>query len=424
MSAILSDTRPSPVDRLPLLRRLERDRRGSAAIIFAVSILPLVAAAGMAVDGLYAFSVRSQLASAVDAAALAGARSINDANRSGQIQQFFNANFSSSVPVDPLSIAVDSGAGTVSVAARARPQTSLMKLFGRADIPVAATSIAQIQGAGGMELSMVLDVTGSMKGSKLASLKRAGNNLLNALYKTNETVKNLSIAVVPFAGRVNIKPHRDWMTPANPFLWQYWWAGCADERTGSNAWDDSTITEEKLPEYKPGGSVLNAYEFCPPSSVLPLTPEKSKIKAVIDGLEAEGNTRTDIGMSWGWRTLSPLWRATWGSATAPADYDDPKIRKVVVMMTDGENTPSMSGDTLTEAQTYTQLLKVCDALKANGVIVYTIMFQAPSRVEPTYSACATTPEHHFVSVPTESELEKAFGRIGNDLANQNVRLIR
>ena len=404
-------------------RLLRQDRRGSAATIFAVSLMPLLAAAGMAVDGLYAFSVRSQLASAVDAAALAGARAISEPGRDAQVQQFFKANFHPAAPVDPLKIAVDQGKGTVSVTATAHSRTHVMGLFGKAEIPVHATSTAQAHGAGGMELAMVLDVTGSMKGSKLESLKRAGNNLLNALYKTKETVDKLSMAVVPFAGRVNIKPHRDWMT-TQPAFWQYWWAGCADERTGSNGWDDSPVAEEKFPEFKPGGSVLNAWQYCPPTPVLPLTAEKSKIKAVIDSLAAEGNTRTDIGMSWGWRTLSPQWKGKWGSASSPADYNDPGIRKVVVMMTDGDNTPSQSGDPMTPAQTYTQLLRVCDSLKANGVVIYTIMFQAPAEVEPTYSACATTPQHHFISVPTEAELEKAFGRIGNDLANQNVRLIR
>jgi Flp pilus assembly protein TadG len=406
-----------------LLRRLQRNKRGGAAMIFAFSVLPLLAGAGMAVDGLYAFSVRSQLSSAVDAAALAGARALTSTTRDAQINQFFKVNFSGSTPVDPLKITPDLTKGTVSVTATAKPSTHIMKLFGKPTIPVSATSTAQVQGAGGMELSMVLDVTGSMKGSKLESLKRAGNNLLNALYKSNETVNKLSMAVVPFAGRVNIKPHREWMT-SQPFLWQFWWAGCADERTGTNAWDDSPHTEEKFPEFQPGGSVLNAANYCPPTPVLPLTAEKSKIKAVIDGLQAEGNTRTDIGMSWGWRTLSPEWTGKWGTTGKPAAYNDPSIRKVVVMMTDGENTPSQSGDPINETQTYTQLLKVCDAMKAQGVIIYTIMFQAPARIEPNYSSCATTPQYHFVSVPTEAELEAAFGRIGNDLASQNVRLIR
>ena len=410
-------------DETSFLRRLKQDKRGSAAMIFAASVLPLMAAAGMAVDGLYAFSVRSQLASAVDAAALAAARSIND-GPSTQANKFFKANFSPSVSVDPLTVTADLNAGSVSVTAIARPNTSIMKLFGKPTIPVRATSTAQTQGAGGMELSMVLDVTGSMKGSKLESLKRAGNNLLNALYKTNETVNKLSVAVVPFAGRVNIKPNREWMT-TQPYLWQYWWAGCADERTGNAAWNDTPYSTTKFPEFSPGGSVLNASKYCPPSPVMALTAEKSKVKAVIDGLQAEGNTRTDIGMSWGWRTISPSWRTKWNSSTTkPADYDDKSIRKVIVLMTDGENTPAQSGDSLTEAQTYTQLGKVCDAVKAQGVIVYTIMFQAPSRVETYYSGCATTPTHHFVSVPTEAELEAAFGRIGNDLANQSVRLIR
>src|SRR3546814_14450415 len=50
--------------------------------------------------------------------------------------------------------------------------------------------------------------------------------------KDTDTAANLSVAVVPFAGRVNVKPHRDWLT-TQPAWWQWWWAGCADERTGT-----------------------------------------------------------------------------------------------------------------------------------------------------------------------------------------------
>ncbi len=415
---------PKPFRRLAPLRRLRSDEGGGTAIIFALSILPLVAGAGMAVDGLYAFMVRSELGHAVDAAALAGARAFYDPTRDTQVEQFFRANFRGGVPVEPLTISADEASGIVSVSAAATAPTHLMKLFGFDSVRVEASAAAQIMGAGGMEMALVLDVTGSMKGSKLQSLKAAASDLLDTLYRDKETVKDLWVGVVPFAGRVNIKPHRDWMT-SQPLLWQLWWAGCADERSGARANDDSPPSEERFPEFTPGGSVLNAWQYCPPNPVLPLTAEKSRITAVIDDLEAEGNTRTDIGMAWGWRVLSPRWRGVWESgSTWPANYDSTKVRKVVVLMTDGENTPHQSGDPQSEAQTYSLLAETCEAMKAEGITIYTITFQAPEDLDPIYAGCATTPEHHFINAPTEEALEQAFGRIGGELASQHVRLIR
>ena len=149
------------------------------------------------------------------------------------------------------------------------------------------------------------------------------------------------------------------------------------------------------------------------------------MKALIDGFSASGNTRTDIGMSWGWRTLSPKWRGVWTSgSTTPVEYTDPKVRKIAVLMTDGENTPWQSSDPETEAQTYTKLGKTCTGMKEEGITIYTITFQAPANIDPYYSACATTPDHHFFSAPTEADLEEAFGRIGSEITRENVRLVR
>ena len=54
-----------------LSRRLVADRRGVVAVVFALTLLPLLTAVGAAVDYSRAAAVRVDLHSAVDAAALA-----------------------------------------------------------------------------------------------------------------------------------------------------------------------------------------------------------------------------------------------------------------------------------------------------------------------------------------------------------------
>lgn len=408
----------------PALRRLRRDSRGGIAAIMAFATIPMIAAAGLAADGLLAMLARSELSSAVDAGALAGARAYKQADLVSQARKYVRGNFSRGMIQGEPSVVPSQNDGTVTVSATALVGTNFMKMFGVPAMTVSASATAQALGAGGMELSLVLDITGSMKGSKLTTLKKSANNLLNVLYKDKDTVENLSVAVVPFAGRVNIKPRREWMT-TQPFLWQMWWAGCANERSGNAAFDDTPPATTKFPDFAPGGSVLNASTYCPPNPALPLTASKATVKALIDGFEAAGNTRTDIGMSWGWRTLSPRWRGVWAANTKwPVDYNDPKVRKIAVFMTDGENTPWQSGDPESEAQTYTKLNQTCTAMKANGITIYTITFDAPAYIDPYYQSCATSPDHHFFSAPTEADLEVAFGRVGNEITRQNVRLVR
>lgn len=406
------------------LNSVWRDKRGGVAAILAFATIPMIAAAGLAADGLLGMLARSELSSAVDAGALAGARAFKQADLTAQARKYVYGNFNRGTIQGQPSVVVGQNDGTVAVSATATVPTNFMKMFGVDTMTVSASATAQALGAGGMELSLVLDITGSMKGTKLTTLKTSANNLLNVLYKDKDTVDNLSVAVVPFAGRVNIKPRREWMT-TQPFLWQWWWAGCANERSGDAAFDDTPPSTTKFPDFAPDGSVLNAGSYCPPNPALPLTASKATVKALIDGFEANGNTRTDIGMSWGWRTLSPRWRGVWtaGSIT-PVDYNNAKVRKIAVLMTDGENTPWQSGDPETEAQTYTKLGKTCSGMKAQGITIYTITFQAPANIDPYYSACATTPDHHFFSAPTEADLEEAFGRIGSEITRENVRLVR
>ena len=50
-----------------------------------------------------------------------------------------------------------------------------------------------------------------------------------------------------------------------------------------------------------------------------------------------GGTAGNLGLAWGWRTLSPSWRGLWGDADLPLDYDTDFMEKVVVILTDGNN---------------------------------------------------------------------------------------
>jgi Flp pilus assembly protein TadG len=200
-----------------------------------------------------------------------------------------------------------------------------------------------------------------------------------------------------------------------------------------------------------------------PSEVLPLTAEKSKVVARIKELKPwmAGGTMGNIGMVWGWRVISPRWRGQWANSdpTLPKDYNEPLIDKAVIMMTDGENTIFSHGgsgnfdynsysrheksgyatrhggygstDAYTNADgrlrytstSYyrnkidTKFAQVCQNMKAQGIIVYTIKFKAGN--ENLYRNCATSPKHFFNS-PTTADLKTAFRTIGQQLSNLRI----
>ena len=420
------------------LKGFGENRRGSVLTMVGIAIVPLVAFIGLSTDAGRGYMVKARLGQAVDAAALAGGRAFFESYREDDVRKYFEANFppgylaSTPDPV-PLSITFDEDDGTVTVEASVDIPTSFLRVLMMDHMSV--SSRAQVQRElSGLELAMVLDVTGSMSGSKLTSLKLAANSLLDILYGTNETQEGLWVSLVPFAGRVNVQPYDEWLTD----FWQNTpptpWSGCMHPRTDENATNDNPPGDnfpfsERFPGYDPdpagerpentyGCPACNSSDSCTATrnAVLPLTAEKTTVVEAIDDMVAYSNTRTDIGMVWGWRAVSPQWRGVWDTdATLPLDYDEPKMEKAVVLMTDGENTPSLNGDPETVTETNDNLAQTCEDMKDAGIIVYTITFQAPNTLDDLFRDCASEPGNYFDS-PTNDDLVDTFKVIGSKLS--------
>jgi len=408
-------------------RRFREDKRGAIAVYVGLAIVPLVGALGLATDVARGYMVQSRLSQAVDAAALAGGKVFTEDYRGDDINKYFAVNFpdgymgvdsSTDITLTPV---YDEDAGTVTLTASATVGTTFLRVLHVDEVDVSARAVVQ-RAVKGLEVAMVLDVTGSMGDEdddgvvKLESLKSAGDEFLEALYGNNETIENLWVSVVPVAGRVNFNPNSGWMDPLpSP------WNGCGDVRAEPAGSDDTPPADEPFVEYIFGNG---AYSYpddlgCPSVAVLPLTAEKTTVSDLIDTLTAEGQTRMDVGMAWGWRALSPRWRGVWATedATLPLDYDEDQMDKAIVIMTDGQNQP-WDGSTTTEVND--RLADICTAAKADDVEIqiFTIVFDVAegSTIDNLFEACATTPADHYRS-PTGAELEAAFRQIGSKLSN-------
>lgn len=175
-----------------------------------------------------------------------------------------------------------------------------------------------------------------------------------------------------------------------------------------------------------------------PTEVTPLVAEKSTVSTAINAMEARGNTLINTGMVWGWRMLSPRWRGLWGGEMdtneLPLDYNTPLMYKVVILMTDGDNTidnsshsaywylnngklgTTNSSTAVTTLNTRTQ--QVCTSMKAQGILIYTIALGTSFNTASLNMLrnCASKPEYAFVS-PTTDDMQTAFRQIGDSLAN-------
>lgn len=401
-------------------RRLAGDERAMVTITTALMIIPLAIAAGLALDATRVYLVHSQLGVAVDTAALAGAKARAENEITPEATMMFDANFPSGfMGTSPgvVTITPNADAGQITVVASTFVPTTLMRLAGFERVQVNARAVAQREQIP-MELAMVLDVTGSMAGSKLTALKQSANDLLDILYGPRDTAEGLTVALVPFSARVNIGTSRSSWLVSRPSGW----GGCVNARS-ANPRNDEPPATEKFPAtvpvtyYDSRGRQQTGTISCP-TSLLPLTASKATVKAKVTSLAANGNTRIDMGARWGWRVLSSRWTGLWGTTGSP-QLPDGKLVKAAIIMTDGLNEP-VSYDDATAAQADANLTAICTAMKASGIIVYTIGFQTPSSIRTMLSGCASSANNYFES-PTAADLRRSFKVIASRLSS--LRLV-
>lgn len=168
---------------------------------------------------------------------------------------------------------------------------------------------------------------------------------------------------------------------------------------------------------------------------------------LIDAYQAAGSTAGQIGIEWGWYAVSPNFSSIWPGASAPNAYEPSKTLKAVVLMTDGEfNNPYCQGVISQDAPTngagntdfqincsapngtpFAQSVALCDAMKKEGVVVYTVGFNLSAATggngidtaREVMAACATSAAHFFT--PTKNtDLSEAFKAIGRDITRLRI----
>ncbi|MDB5425745.1 MAG: von Willebrand factor type [Phenylobacterium sp.] len=178
---------------------------------------------------------------------------------------------------------------------------------------------------------------------------------------------------------------------------------------------------------------------CTLQPVIRLTTDGSVIKTSIDNMNAIGETNIPMGLMWGWHAVTP--NLPFGDGTA---YNTPHTRKIIILMTDGENTNFDSGDSndshygglgfvwqrlsgLTENQseaTRTQMMDgrlsiLCTNMKAKHVEIYTIRVEVSSGSSTLLQNCATSADK-FYDVQNVATLGVAFDAIAGSITNLRI----
>ena len=177
---------------------------------------------------------------------------------------------------------------------------------------------------------------------------------------------------------------------------------------------------------------------CTMQPISRLTTSYSALKTSIDAMVATGNTNVPMGLMWGWHTITP--NAPFADGKA---YGTDKLKKIVILMTDGENTFGESSNpndsayiglgyifqnrlgisSGTESQRRdkmdARMAQVCTNMKAKGIEIYVIGVMVDSYTAGLLKACATDSSHYF-DVSASSQLNDVFNTIAGSIANLHL----
>lgn len=367
-----------------LRRTVSRFRReeDGAMIIFGLYILvAMMIVSGLAYDLMRFETERMRTQSALDRAVLAAASLSQPLSAQEVVESYFEKS-----GVDgAVNISEDRGINfrTVSATSQVEVPTRFMRMVDRTmllgqlspELAVhdgvftlgTASGATAIENIPNIEISLVLDNSGSMgSNQRLTNLKVAAKEFVNAMLcnptdpsdGADCTVEDgrVSMTIVPYNEQVNAG--EDLLNQFTAVTSEHNYSHCVNFDAAD--FDDRAIPVD-MPLQRTGHfdpwssnrvSARDGSRVCKIDVGAPITvleKDRTRLKQRIDALQANGNTSIDIGMKWGVALLDPAAQPVVnGLADAgvvdtvfrgrPVGYNDTETIKVVVLMTDGENT--------------------------------------------------------------------------------------
>ena len=364
--------------------RFHRDEEGSLLIFSLFVFVTMLIVSGLAVDFMRVETQRVRIQSTLDRAVLAGASLEQTLDSEAVVRDYFEraglTQYLDSVKVTP---------GTYSKTVEARASASVrpyfMQMIGMGNIQTNAAGIA-LEGFSDIEVSLVLDVSGSMGWTssisgnvKLEDLKAAAKEFVYRI-QCNPDTDNIFIdpcTIDPETVSISLVPYQEQVLVGESLLQRFNptnehnYASCvdfvdADYNSTSISLTDSTTRAGYFDGYSywydyQSGSywptsyrARNSYRSCKNYSQLEIHPMEenwSTLSNLIEDLTAQGGTSIEMGMKWGTALIDPAFQpAVFDMANQPtpdvvtafedrpASYSNQSVKKFIVLMTDGENT--------------------------------------------------------------------------------------
>ncbi len=420
------------------LKAFGRDDDGAVIILGLMLFVAMILVSGIAVDIMRYESQRQQIQSTADRAVIAA--TMLRGNMGGVTPEQIARNYFEAeglghlVPGNAIQVNANSdGSRTVTISPQGQIDTMFMRLVNVPTLDMSITSQA-IEGVGALpvEIVLVLDVSGSMMYfDRMRNLREAAVDFVNELLADNSDGR-VAITIVPYStevilptGTLNL-----FGNVAAPLSGNMTDAFCSDFLSWSSVTNSiNTPKRRRNCDLRSNTSAV--------ISSMPIRPyfqDAAAAAAYINTLEPNWGTSIDLGLRMGALFFDPTIRPIISHLVAegevpavfegrPLAWEDRSIR-ALVLMTDGENCCFHANHAATrkpsQAIQDADTVSVCDALKAQRVMVYGVAFEAPPAGAALMENCASSPNHYFNS--SGEGVINAFRAIASHVQTEALRL--
>jgi Flp pilus assembly protein TadG len=199
---------------------------GQVAIIFALSIIPIFAVAGFALDFQNTIKKKQKVQLVVDSAVLAAARlkqtGASDADVKASVQDFIDAQILSiggGFRCNAATTQVIRGVEEVNTEIRCSQDTTLSRVVGKEKLDFRVNATAEY-GIDKIDVAFMFDISGSMNSSsRLRNLKAAAKEAVDVLLPPDapaELTEDTRLAMVSYNSMVNAGPYFEQVTGVPP----------------------------------------------------------------------------------------------------------------------------------------------------------------------------------------------------------------
>jgi len=420
-----------------VLARFWRNRDGGVAPFLALAAIPLMGFTGAAIDYSRASSARTAMQAALDATALNLSKTAQGQTGDqiqGQAQQIFNALFIrpevQDVAIQTTLSSPQQGDFVLQISGSGTVKTLFSQVIGHSQVSFSSKSEV-LWGIKKLNLALALDNTGSMSSNgKMTALKTAAHSLIDTLKAAEKQTGDIKVSIVPFAVDVNVGTDKvdatwidweDWEArngncsksynsksncESNGGIWtpkqHSAWNGCVNDRDQNNDVMNTPTGAGAATRYR-----AHQASACP-TAMTALSTDWSSMHTKVDAMVPTGATNVTVGLQMAWQTLSnnePF------NAPAPA----PDLDKVIILLTDGQNTQNRWTSSTSTIDARTQ--KACENAKTANVKLYTVRVIDGNAT--LLKDCASKPDMYY-DVDQADELNGVFSSIAQNLANLRI----